>query len=118
MTVSPPPSAPSVLPPHLVPVSLTHVVYDPQDPYGGPLVGKFLAYCSLVPIALLVSYATLILFRRDLATLFMFTGQLVNETVNAVLKKWVKQDRPYPGGCDGRLGLLCMGSLVKLGGSF
>ena len=36
--------------------------------FSGDLVGYVLAWCSLLPIFLLVSFVTLILFRRDLHT--------------------------------------------------
>ncbi|KAJ3017488.1 hypothetical protein HKX48_003516 [Thoreauomyces humboldtii] len=79
--------APGLLP--LASISLTHVQFDPSDP-----LGMFMAYASLAPIAILVSYGTLVAFRRDLATCLMLTGQLVNEGVNFVAKKVVKQARP------------------------
>ena len=40
---------------------------DPKY-FSGDLVGYVLAWCSLLPIFLLVSFVTLILFRRDLHT--------------------------------------------------
>ncbi|KAI8822687.1 phosphatidic acid phosphatase type 2/haloperoxidase [Fimicolochytrium jonesii] len=73
----------------LASVSLTHVQYDDSDP-----LGMFMAYASLAPIAIIISYVTLIFFRRDLATILMFVGQLVNEGVNFVAKKIVRQARP------------------------
>ncbi|TPX66072.1 hypothetical protein SpCBS45565_g04718 [Spizellomyces sp. 'palustris'] len=73
----------------LAAISLTHVEFDPNDPYG-----QLMGYASLVPIALLVSYCTLIAFRRDLATCLMFLGQLVNEAVNYAAKKIIKEARP------------------------
>ncbi|KAJ3045877.1 Dolichyldiphosphatase 1 [Rhizophlyctis rosea] len=73
----------------LASINLTHVQFDPSDPWG-----MLMGYASLVPIALLVSYATLILFRRDVATMGMLGGQLTNEAVNYVLKKVVRQARP------------------------
>ena len=73
----------------LASIDLTHVQFSPNDPWG-----LLMAYASLIPIALLVSYTTLIAFRRDVATIGMLAGQLSNEAVNYVLKKVVKQARP------------------------
>ncbi|KAI8920235.1 hypothetical protein PhCBS80983_g05532 [Powellomyces hirtus] len=73
----------------LASVSLTHVQFDPSDP-----IGMVMAYISLAPLALIISYVTLIAFRRDLATCLMLIGQLVNEGVNFVAKKIVRQARP------------------------
>ncbi|RKO85671.1 hypothetical protein BDK51DRAFT_22339 [Blyttiomyces helicus] len=82
MPSGPPPDA-------LASVSLTHVQYNADDPLGLPM-----AYASLVPIAILVSYGTLIAFRRDLATIILLLGQLVNEVVNYIAKKTFKESRP------------------------
>ncbi|KAJ3395097.1 Dolichyldiphosphatase 1 [Lobulomyces angularis] len=73
-------------------ISFTLVQYDPI----GGLPAKILAYSSLTPIFLMVSYATLIVFRRDLATIVMLIGQLSNELINFTLKSLIKQDRPFP----------------------
>ncbi|KAJ3177282.1 hypothetical protein HDU87_004533 [Geranomyces variabilis] len=73
----------------LASVSLTHVQFDPADP-----IGMLMAYISLAPLALLISYATLIAFRRDLATCLMLLGQLTNEGVNFVAKRIVREARP------------------------
>ncbi len=76
----------------LASISLTHVQYDPTlEPR---LFTQFLAYCSLVPIFLIVSYVTLFTFRRDVATLLMFLGQLLNEGFNYILKTSIKEPRP------------------------
>ncbi|KAI9205383.1 uncharacterized protein BJ171DRAFT_501941 [Polychytrium aggregatum] len=74
---------------HLRAIDLTLVLYDPADPFG-----KLLAAASLVPIALLVSYATLLLFRRDIATGVMLLGQLLNEAFNMLLKNSIRERRP------------------------
>ncbi|KAI8813935.1 dolichyldiphosphatase 1-like protein [Cladochytrium replicatum] len=70
-------------------ITLTFVQYDAEDP-----LGKLLAYASLVPIALIVSYITLIAFRRDVATIVFFAGQILNEAFNAVLKAVIREPRP------------------------
>ncbi|KAJ3162714.1 Dolichyldiphosphatase 1 [Geranomyces michiganensis] len=73
----------------LASVSLTHVQFDPSDP-----IGMLMAYVSLVPLALIISYVTLIAFRRDLATCLMLLGQLTNEGVNFIAKRIVREARP------------------------
>jgi len=70
-------------------LELTTVHYRPGDPFS-----LFFAYVTLIPLALLVSLFTLILFRRDFRTALIFVGLLVNEVVNYILKKMVKQSRP------------------------
>jgi len=70
-------------------LSLTHVEYPEGD-----LLGKLLAYSSLLPLAVLIGFVTLILFRRDLHTITFFIGLLFNEALNAVLKHIIKQPRP------------------------
>ncbi|TPX53342.1 hypothetical protein SeMB42_g00819 [Synchytrium endobioticum] len=69
-------------------ISLTHVQYDIDTPFG-----QILAYASLLPIALLVSYVTLIMYKRNLETILMFSGQLLNEGINRVLKDTMKVPR-------------------------
>jgi len=81
--------ASSVDPSHLTTFRLTEVKYDPSDP-----LGLVLAVASLLPIALLVAFPTLILFRRDLRTITFFAGQLANEALNMVLKRVLREPRP------------------------
>ncbi|XP_006818673.1 dolichyldiphosphatase 1-like [Saccoglossus kowalevskii] len=71
------------------PVSLTHVVYPEGD-----FVGKCFAWFSLLPVFIIVSFVTLIAFRRELHTITFFGGLLVNEIVNWVLKNIIRQPRP------------------------
>ncbi|XP_053205002.1 dolichyldiphosphatase 1-like [Panonychus citri] len=70
-------------------ISLTCVEY-PQ----GDGIGYFLAYASLIPLAVLVSYVALVLNNRDLPTICLFTGQLINEGINIVAKRTLKHPRP------------------------
>ncbi|XP_065917021.1 dolichyldiphosphatase 1-like isoform X2 [Dysidea avara] len=60
----------------------------------GDLVGKLLAYSSLTPITIVVSFLTLIFFKRDIHTIFYFLGILLNESSNFVLKHVIKESRP------------------------
>ncbi|XP_057290553.1 dolichyldiphosphatase 1-like isoform X1 [Hydractinia symbiolongicarpus] len=71
------------------PISLTYVLYPEGD-----LVGKVLAWSSMLPIFILVSFVTLILFRRELHTMAFFGGILINEIVNMGLKYSIKSPRP------------------------
>lgn len=60
----------------------------------GDVIGKLLAFSSMLPHALIVSFITLILFRRDLHTLSYLVGLVLNEGVNYVLKNTLRQGRP------------------------
>ncbi|CAG0883014.1 unnamed protein product [Cyprideis torosa] len=73
-----------------VPFSLTFVEYPKGDHWG-----HFLAVLSLVPISVIgVALPTLILFRRDLHTMYLTMGLLLNEAVNYVTKKTLRHPRP------------------------
>jgi len=71
------------------PVSLTYVVYEKGD-----ILGFILAYSSLCPIFLIVSYTAVILSRRELIVLFTLIGQLLNEVLNTIIKNIIKEPRP------------------------
>ncbi|XP_019852040.1 PREDICTED: dolichyldiphosphatase 1-like [Amphimedon queenslandica] len=70
-------------------ISLTHVEYTEGD-----RVGYLLAWSSLFPIFILISFLTLVAIRRDLFTVFFFTGLLLNESLNMFLKYTIKEPRP------------------------
>ncbi len=70
-------------------LELTTVHYRPGDP-----LALVLAYITLLPLAILVGLATLILFRRDFRTITIFVGILLNESINYALKKTIKEARP------------------------
>mmetsp|Transcript_10484 Transcript_10484/g.16811 ORF Transcript_10484/g.16811 Transcript_10484/m.16811 type:complete len:216 (-) Transcript_10484:91-738(-) len=72
--------------------SLTHVVYDDEL-----LSQKILALVTLSPIFIIVAYVALLYSRRQIHTLFMLIGQLVNEGLNNILKQYIKEPRPH--GC-------------------
>ncbi|KAJ3369190.1 hypothetical protein GGF31_005471 [Allomyces arbusculus] len=77
----------------LTSLSLTHVMYHVDD----ALIGKALALITLLPLAMVVSYATLAAARpREPLWLAMFLGQLGNEGLNFVLKRWIAEHRPTP----------------------
>ncbi|XP_076624054.1 dolichyldiphosphatase 1 isoform X2 [Colletes latitarsis] len=75
--------------PEWIPLSLTLVEY-PQ----GDLLGKFLALISLIPFAIVTGFITLILFRRDLHTIAFFSGVIINECINFILKHTICETRP------------------------
>lgn len=70
-------------------LGLTHVQYDPADPFA-----KLLALVTLSPIFLLCAYATIILYRRELTFVNAFVGQLGCEGLNWGLKRLIRQPRP------------------------
>uniref|UniRef100_A0A8C1XZP1 Dolichyldiphosphatase n=1 Tax=Cyprinus carpio TaxID=7962 RepID=A0A8C1XZP1_CYPCA len=61
-------------PPRWRSISLTHVEYP-----AGDLTGQVLACMSLLPIAILVGFVTLIVFKRELHTISFFGGLIMNE---------------------------------------
>jgi len=71
------------------PISLTHVTYPEND-----IIGKVLAWGSLLPIFTVVSFVTLILFRREVHTMLFFLGILLNEAFNLAVKSYVREPRP------------------------
>ncbi|KZZ96505.1 dolichyl pyrophosphate phosphatase [Moelleriella libera RCEF 2490] len=73
----------------LASLSLTHVYYDANDP-----VSLFCAYLALLPQALCVVYATLILATREFEIISMFLGQAGCEVINFALKRLIKEERP------------------------
>ncbi|KAG6009634.1 hypothetical protein E4U21_001698 [Claviceps maximensis] len=73
----------------LASLSVTHVYYDPDDP-----ISLLCAYLALLPQALCIVYATLILSTREVEILFMFAGQLGCEALNFLLKRLIKEERP------------------------
>ncbi|ETV88154.1 hypothetical protein, variant 1 [Aphanomyces astaci] len=71
------------------PFSLTWVMYDVDDP-----LGQLLALVTLSPVFIMVMYATLLVFQRDLHIAFLLLGQLLNEVFNQILKRTIDQKRP------------------------
>jgi len=74
---------------HWKPILLTHVTYPEDD-----LIGKVLAWSSLFPIFIIVSFLTLILFRREVHTMMFFVGIILSEAVNLGLKSYLREPRP------------------------
>ncbi|EQC33206.1 hypothetical protein SDRG_09190 [Saprolegnia diclina VS20] len=69
--------------------TLTSVMYEADDPFG-----SLAALVTLSPVFIMVMYATLIVFQRDLHVICMLLGQMVNEVVNQILKRTIDQKRP------------------------
>ena len=72
-----------------VPFSFTYVKY-----VKGDLQGQLLALVTLTPIYVMVSYATLIAYRRDTTSVLNCCGQLVNLLLNLLLKRLFDLPRP------------------------
>uniref|UniRef100_A0A3P9JHZ2 Dolichyldiphosphatase n=2 Tax=Oryzias latipes TaxID=8090 RepID=A0A3P9JHZ2_ORYLA len=79
-------------PPRWQAISATHVEFPEGD-----LTGRLLAYISLLPIAILVGFVTLIVFKRELHTISFFGGILLNEGLNWLLKHILREPRPCAG---------------------
>ncbi|KAF9195497.1 hypothetical protein BGZ51_000073 [Haplosporangium sp. Z 767] len=81
----------SKIPPHhtLTSLSLTHVQFSANDNYS-----KVFAHLTLSPLAITCGYIAVLLTTRDLTVVIMLAGQLLNECINHVLKRLVKQARP------------------------
>ncbi|KAI6870739.1 hypothetical protein KC318_g19163 [Hortaea werneckii] len=75
--------------PPLASLSLTHVSYNPSDPFS-----HLSAYLALVPQALVISYAALVWSTREIEILLMFAGQMGCEAFNWLLKRYIKEERP------------------------
>lgn len=69
--------------------SLTLVEYE-----RGDNIGLLMALLSLAPIFAVVMYTTLVCSRRDIRTVAMLLGQLLNVVLNEILKVILVQERP------------------------
>ncbi|EJU03894.1 PAP2-domain-containing protein [Dacryopinax primogenitus] len=70
-------------------LSLTHILYDPDDP-----VGRIFALLALSPMILVSMYTIVVLLRRELLISTMFAGQLGCEAFSWMLKRMFKRERP------------------------
>lgn len=75
--------------PNLTSLYLTHVQYKTNDK-----IGEILSYITLLPLVILIGYATTIINRREISTLIALFGQLSNEVLNMILKNLFKEERP------------------------
>lgn len=75
-------------------ISLTAVAYEEGDG-----LGQLLAWFSLLPQALLVAQATAVLLaesgRRRAQAGSLLLGQVTNELCNSIVKRIVREPRPY-----------------------
>lgn len=69
-------------------ISLFHVEYP-----GGDVIGKILAWFSLLPMFIVIGFITLIMFRREIHTMTFFTGILINELANMTVKHTLAHPR-------------------------
>ncbi|CAG0902321.1 unnamed protein product, partial [Darwinula stevensoni] len=69
--------------------ALTHVDFPVGD-----LFGKILACTALLPHVLIIGLITLVLFRRDLHTIFYMIGVATNDLSNTILKRIFQEVRP------------------------
>ena len=74
----------------LKPLKLTLATYE-----SGSIWQYLLAHFTIFPIFILVSIATLFLFKRDLSYLSFGAGLVGNEMISYVLKRLVRQPRPF-----------------------
>jgi len=74
-------------------VQLTYVQYDPDW-----WISKPLAYITLTPLVIIVALAGVIAARREIESLALAAGLLCNEILNQVLKRAIRQPRPFGSG--------------------
>ncbi len=73
----------------LEPLRYTYVLYNSSDS-----VAYFLSYWSLLPIFVMVTYAAWFFTRRDIEPAIIAGGQVVNDIINSIIKRLIKQERP------------------------
>lgn len=72
------------------PFSTTCVFYEEGD-----AVGYIAALVSLTPVFIMVSLTTVLVSRRDVHTITLIIGKLLDDLLNAVLKDYIAQPRPH-----------------------
>ena len=58
-------------------------------------LSQLMAIMTLSPILVVPAYLAVFVFERELVVLNMLAGQLVNELLSWVLKRHLKEERPY-----------------------
>ncbi|GJJ74704.1 dolichyldiphosphatase [Entomortierella parvispora] len=74
---------------NLTSLTFSHVQYTDDG-----LFSKIMAYTTLSPLWIICAYGGIILNGRDIKVALMLAGQLLNELLNLVLKRLVRQSRP------------------------
>lgn len=73
----------------LVPWKESYVRYE-----DGDLIGLVYAIITLIPLYGAIGYLTVFLFRRDIQTLFILSGQCFSIIISSILKDIIGQPRP------------------------
>jgi len=71
------------------PLHWAHVLYDEES-----LISYALANLTFLPYFIVFGHACVLLFRRDLTSLFFWVGYWANEIINSALKFTFRQERP------------------------
>ncbi|SMN22474.1 similar to Saccharomyces cerevisiae YGR036C CAX4 Dolichyl pyrophosphate (Dol-P-P) phosphatase with a luminally oriented active site in the ER [Maudiozyma saulgeensis] len=74
----------------VIPFDDTLIMYNPNDPIS--VISVFL---SLSPILLLTFYLSWLIITRELESIIVAGGQLLNEFSNKLLKRIIRQPRPH-----------------------
>ncbi|CCF58982.1 hypothetical protein KAFR_0F03860 [Kazachstania africana CBS 2517] len=74
----------------LIPFDDTFILYNPHD-----IISVLSVYLSLSPILILMFYLSWLIITREIESVIVACGQLSNEVLNKILKKLIKENRPY-----------------------
>lgn len=75
---------------NVIPFDDTLILYNPSDP-----ISIICVYLSLSPILLLTFYLSWLIITREMESIIVAGGQLINEFINKILKRLIKQPRPH-----------------------
>ena len=75
---------------NVIPFDDTLILYNPND-----FLSIICVYLSLSPILLLTFYLSWLIITRELESIIVAGGQLINEFINKILKRLIKQPRPH-----------------------
>lgn len=74
----------------LKPFTLVLVLYDPTKSWTLP----FAFFGTFSPIAFVIALTSLIFFKREIETIFVFLGLLIQPLIISIIKKFFAQSRP------------------------